>query len=740
MNKFFIHTVILLLFFTSAHAQSMFTGKIIDKKTKEPIESAALKFADNKYVLTDKEGNFSININSTEPVLQISSIGYQAKEVQLKNNETTVIELERSTVNLLEVVVAAQGNNVKPFNSISKIDLNLRPAKSSQELLRLVPGLFIAQHQGGGKAEQIFLRGFDIDHGTDIAITVDGLPVNMVSHAHGQGYADLHFLIPETVKNIDYGTGPYYASQGNFNTAGYASFETMNKLEQNRVQVEAGQFNTIRTLGMFQLLNKTKHNAYIASEYLYSDGPFKSPQHFNRLNLLGKYNWQINSYNQLQLIASTFKSKWDASGQIPQRAVDAGIIDRFGAIDDKEGGVTSRTNISLKLKSNKKNLNISNQLYYSSYTFDLFSNFTFFLNDPVNGDQIRQKEKRDIAGYNGSLQFKHFSKLATYTTTAGWGVRADRTYNSELSHTLNKETLLERKASGSIKEVNSFAYVNENISIRKWIINPGIRFDHFYFNYADKLNTPLPSQQKIIASPKLNIFYNYTKDLQFFFKTGKGFHSNDTRVVIQNMGKEILPAAYGTDLGIVVKPLKNLVVNASAWYLYLQQEFVYVGDEAVVEEGGRTQRLGIDFSARYQFSKKWIADINLNYAHARNLENEKGQNFIPLTPIFTSIGGISYQSKTGFNGSLRYRYIMNRPANEDNSVEAKGYFVNDLVINYTKPKYEVGLAVENLFNTKWNEAQFETTSRLRDEPAPVTELHFTPGVPFFAKLRLSIFF
>jgi hypothetical protein len=672
--------------------------------------------------------------------VQITSIGYQAKEVQLKSNEAALIELESSTVNLMEVVVAAEGSNIKSFSTISKIDLNLRPAKSAQELLRFVPGLFIAQHQGGGKAEQIFLRGFDIDHGTDIAITVDGLPVNMVSHAHGQGYADLHFLIPETVKNIDYGTGPYYASQGNFNTAGYASFETTNKLEQNRVQVEAGQFNTFRTLGMFQLLNKTKHNAYIASEYLYSDGPFKTPQHFNRLNIFGKYNWQINPYNQLQFIAAAFKSKWDASGQIPQRAVDAGIIDRFGAIDDKEGGVTSRTNISFKLKSNKTNLNISNQLYYSNYIFDLFSNFTFFLNDPVNSDQIRQKEKRDIAGYNGSLQFKHFSKLATYTTTAGWGLRADRTYNSELLHTLNKETLLARKASGSIKEVNSFAYINQNVSIGKWTINPGIRFDYFYFEYADELNTSLPSQPKTIVSPKLNIFYNYTKNFQFFFKAGKGFHSNDTRVVIQKRGKEILPAAYGTDLGIVLKPVKNLVVNTSAWYLYLQQEFVYVGDEAVVEEGGPTQRLGIDFSARYQFSKKWIADINLNYAYARNLENEKGKNFISLAPIFTSIGGISYQNKTGFNGSLRYRYIMNRPANEDNSVEAKGYFVNDLAVNYTKPKYEIGMAVENLFNTKWNEAQFETTSRLRNEPSPVTELHFTPGVPFFAKLRLVAFF
>jgi TonB-dependent Receptor Plug Domain/CarboxypepD_reg-like domain len=740
MKQLLLIITAFILYISSVSAQNIISGKLIDKKTKEPIESAALKFADDKYILTDKEGSFSINTSATETNVFITSIGYQPKQVALTSNIASIIELESGSINLMEVVVAAPSSNAKSFNTINKIDLNLRPAKSAQELLRFVPGLFIAQHQGGGKAEQIFLRGFDIDHGTDIAISVDGMPVNMVSHAHGQGYADLHFLIPETVKNIDYGTGPYYASQGNFNTAGYAAFETVNKLEQSRVQLEAGQFNTMRALGMFQLLNKTKHNAYVATEYLYSDGPFKSAQHFNRFNILGKYNWQIDQYNQLLFIASTFKSKWDASGQIPQRAVDEGIIDRFGAIDDKEGGNTSRTNISLKLKTNKTNRNISNQFYYSNYKFDLFSNFTFFLNDPVNGDQIRQKEKREIAGYNGLMQFKHFSNQASYTTTAGWGVRADRTYNSELSHTLNKETLLERKAFGSIKEINGFAFVNENISIGKWIFNPGIRIDQFYFNYADALNASLPSQQKTIASPKLNIFYNYTKDLQFFFKAGKGFHSNDTRVVVQNNGKQILPAAYGTDLGVVWKPIQNLVINTAAWYLYLQQEFVYVGDEAVVEEGGRTQRLGVDFSARYQFSKKWIADINLNYAHARNIENKKGENYIPLAPVFTSVGGISYQNKDGFNGSLRYRYIKDRAANEDNSVQAKGYFVSDLSVNYSKRKYEIGLAVENLFNTKWNEAQFETTSRLRDEPVEVTELHFTPGVPFFARLRFSIFF
>jgi hypothetical protein len=740
MNKNFIQTILFLFIVLSAAAQNRIAGKLVDKKTKEPIEAAAVNAGNQSYILTDKEGSFELTTDVTEINITITCIGYAPKQVQLRNNEIRVIELESSTVNLTEVVVSAQASSLKPYNLISKIDLNLRPTKSSQELLRLVPGLFIAQHQGGGKAEQIFLRGFDIDHGTDISITVDGMPVNMVSHAHGQGYADLHFLIPETVKNIDYGTGPYYASQGNFNTAGYASFETINQLEKNTVQLEAGRFHTFRTLGMFQLLNKNKHKAYIASEYLYSDGPFKSKQHFNRFNTLVKYNWQINNYNNLQLIASTFSSRWNASGQIPQRAVDAGIIDRFGAIDDKEGGTTARTNFSIQLKSAKNQTRVTNQFYYSRYSFDLFSNFTFFLNDPINGDQIRQKEQREIAGYNGSVTVKHFTNKVTFTTTAGWGIRADKTNNSELSRTLNKTTVLERKALGNIHEVNSFGYMNEAISVGKFMINPSVRVDHFYFRYQDQLTASVPTKQRIIASPKLNIFYNYNSHLQFFIKTGKGFHSNDTRVVVQNNDKQTLPAAYGFDAGAVWKPFKNLVLNATAWYLYLQQEFVYVGDEGIVEEGGRTQRLGVDINARYQLSKKWLADVNLNYALPRSIDADKGQNHIPLAPTFTSIGGISYQSKEGLNGSLRYRYIMNRPANEDNSIRANGYFINDLALNYTKRNYEIGLVVENLFNIKWNEAQFETTSRLQNEPTEVTELHFTPGMPFFAKLKLSISF
>ncbi len=228
--------------------------------------------------------------------------------------------------------------------------------------------------------------------------------------------------------------------------------------------------------------------------------------------------------------------------------------------------------------------------------------------------------------------------------------------------------------------------------------------------------------------------------MQLFVKTGKGFHSNDTRVVVANDGHQILPAAYGSDLGFIVKPTKNIILNAAAYYLYLQQEFVYVGDDGNIEPSGRTRRIGLDIIARYQITTNIFANANLNFTKPRSIDDLKGEDHIPLAPTFTSTGGIFYKKKQGFNGGMTYRYIKDRPANEDNSIIAQGYFLLDGSINYTKPKYEIGLALENILNTEWNEAQFATESRLLSEPASVTELNFTPGIPFFIRAKFAVFF
>lgn len=726
-------------------------GRVVDKQTKEPLELAYVRWNNNQQqgITTNKQGYFTLTGTSAvtdTTSLVVSFIGYHSQHIKTgRHTNNVMVEMEKGPVNLQEIVITPQSGSAS-FHTISKIDLNLQPARSAQDILRTVPGLFIGQHQGGGKAEQLFLRGFDIDHGTDINISADGIPVNMVSHAHGQGYADLHFLIPELIGNIDYGKGPYYTQYGNLATAGYVSLQTVNTLDKSMVKIEGGQFNTIRSVVTIDLLsNQLKQkgtSAYIAAEGLYSDGPFVSPQHFNRGNLFAKFNTLLGANNKLSVIASTFTSDWDASGQIPERAVKSGLISRFGAIDNTEGGYTSRTNASAKLTSYINDHSTwENQVYYSHYNFSLHSNFTFFLKDTVNGDQIRQRETRDIMGYES--KFTHATSLGAWNwqSMVATGLRNDITHNTELSHTVNRNTVLAYMQLGDITETNAWAFIDETLQKDRWQVNIGARLDYLHFHYTDKLTTgQLPDQQKYTVSPKLNLQYTINNKTQLYFKTGKGFHSNDTRVVVFNKGYNILPAAWGADWGVLLKPTPRLLINAAAWWLYLQQEFVYVGDEGVVEPSGKTRRMGIDVSGRYQFTNWLFADVNINLAKPRSLDAAKGENYIPLAPTATSTGGLNWQFKNGINGSIRYRYMHNRPANEDNSVIAKGYTVTDLTVNYTQKKYAIGLVIENLLNVQWNETQFYTTSRLKNEPAPVSEINFTPGTPFFAKAKLAIFF
>jgi len=281
-------------------------------------------------------------------------------------------------------------------------------------------------------------------------------------------------------------------------------------------------------------------------------------------------------------------------------------------------------------------------------------------------------------------------------------------------------------AYGNISEANASAYINETFRFSAKIsMNTGIRFDQFINHYSDHLKSDsLFKATAAIISPKISFYYHKNNSTQFYLNLGKGFHSNDTRVCVIENGRRALPPAYSIDLGTIVKPAKNLLVQAALWYLWLNQEFVYSGDGASVEPSGKTQRTGFYFSARYEPVKSFYIDMDVNYAHGRFLDNMKGQNYIPLSPVWSSTGGITCKNKSGINGSLRYRWLGNRPANEDYTLTANGYFVNDFVLNYTKNKYELGLNINNIFNVKWKETQFDTVSRLKNEAVPVDEICF----------------
>lgn len=751
MRKYLYTIVILFLLPVIIHAQ--IKGSVVDSNTNQPVEGAVVTLNNtNQSVITDVLGRFMFKIKMNgSTAVTIDNIGYASKTFAIEAGKPNTFAISQKSVELKDVTVQAKTGDL--YKPISKTDIAMRGVSNSQEVLRIIPGIVIGQHQGGGKAEQIFLRGFDCDHGTDFRLDVDGMPINMVSHAHGQGFADSHFIIPETIESVDFKKGPYTASKGDFNTTGFVDYNTRNALANNTVKLEGGMFNTFRVLGMFNLLGqqaKAKQQSwYVATEYRYSDSYFDNPQHFNRFNLFTKYNGKLNERNYLSISATTFWSKWNASGQIPDRAVDKGVIGFYGALDPFEGGFTYRTNLNAQLVTSLNNGDlIKNQLYYSNSHFDLHTNFTFYLVDTTNGDEIRQKEARNMMGYNGSYSHTGYLGDAKLITEAGLQVRSDMTKNSELSHTIDRFTLLKRIKLGDITELNVSPYISETISFNQhFSMNAGLRFDQYYNKYNNKLagDETLPGigiykANENIVSPKLNFYYQVNNSLQFYVTTGRGFHSNDTRAVVVQHGYQVLPLAYGADFGTVFKPAKNLIINAAVWYIYLQQEFVYGGDGGDVEFSGKTKRYGFDFSGRYEPVRALYFDLDVNYAHGRSVDSPKGQNYIPLAPIWTSSAGVTYTAKNGFNGSLRYRFVGDRPGNEDYSLTAKGYFITDAVLHYTKPKYEIGLTINNILSTKWKETQFETVTRLKGEAQPVDEICFTPGTPFDARLSFSLFF
>jgi hypothetical protein len=748
-------------------AQSIIHGRVVDQTTHEPLESAVVTTHHGKTTLTDQQGNFQLSVQNPRDSLLITFVGYKpacacakdccddpncCRDGQCRHESIT---LTRQAVDMKSVTIAPSPN--ASFHTLGQVDLRLRPVNSPQDLMRLVPGLFLGEHQGGGLAEHIFFRGFDADHGSDVNVSVDGMPVNLVSHIHGQGFADLHFLIPELVSRFDYGKGPYYADHGDFTTAGYVSFHTFDVLDHNEIKLEGGQFNTGRILVKANLLSPQStlkdqpqsttqpkphpQSAWLAAEAAYTNGPFDWAQQLRRLNLFGKYNLQVSTRTRLTATFSTFESGWRSSGEIPSRAVDQHLIGRFGYIDSTQGGKTAKTTVLLKARTGLgNNWSLENLGWYTHYTFTLDYNPTYFAGDSINGDRLRQQERRDEAGYLGRLSHhQYFNNGGDLLSALGWGTRMDRIGLSSLTHVDADKIPLDTLQAGVPRENSANAWIDENYHLGRWLINAGVRLDWLGFEYRDFLNPSLPGRSKLIASPKLNVSYTFSPSLQFYAKTGRGFHSNDAKVVVGNRGMDILPAAWGADVGVNWKPVPRLILNAAVWTLLLQQEFVYNADEGTMEPGNKTRRQGIDLSARYQLTPWLFANLDVNVCKARDLQSPKGQDWLPLAVPFCSTGGLDVKLRNGLSGSIAYRYMEHRPANADNSLVAQGYFVTDMTVNYHWTKWELGLDIQNLLNTKWRETQFETFSRLRHEPAPVDDISYTPGTPFFAKLKLGFF-
>lgn len=702
-------------------------------------------------------------------------------EEDIASNSTSseeIIELDKILITGERVYSTASSRLIRDF------DLNIRPMNTAHDMIQLTPGLVIAQHAGGGKAEQIFLRGFDADHGTDVAISVDGIPVNMVSHGHGQGYADIHFAIPELVDSIDVFKGPYFARYGNFSTAGSVQFQTKDAIEGNLIKITGGQFNTQKYTGMFQLPNISENqNAYFAGQFYNTDGPVESDQDFQRFNLFGKMSIHLQETSKISLSATSFSSAWDASGQIPKRAVDSGLITRFGTIDDLEGGQTSRQNLNLVYTATKENNSqFLIQPYFSQYNFKLFSNFTFFLDDDDKGDMIEQTDDRTIFGLNSEYQFTHHISSIQLNTTFGGGFRSDDVSVS-LWHSPNRRRLKQR-VNSDIIERNLFLWTQEEIIMSpKLRFQLGLRGDYFTFNVEDHLDTlidetgTLPHAsgyaQDVMLNPKFNMVLSPINTFDLFVNFGTGFHSNDARDVVieqtisdlertltrqgfnetqinerltnmnfnrEQAGINTLPRAIGTEIGSRYRFFNRLNIGLAGWWIDLDEELVFVGDAGETEISGKSRRIGIDIEGRLQILSWLWVDADVNLSRGIFVDEPTDSNQIPLAPRTTSTGGITAIHPSGWDVSLRYRHIGDRPANEDASVTAEGYTIVNLGLSYTYGPFNYFITTENLFDVEWNEAQFDTESQLFNETEPVSEIHFTPGNPFNLQAGISFQF
>ena len=610
-------------------------------------------------------------------------------------------------------------------------DFELRPEGRPADVLRLMPGLIISQHQGGGKAEQYLIRGFDADHGTDLALFVDGLPVNLRSHAHGQGYADLHFLIPETVRAVDVLKGPYFPEYGDFDTAGAVVFLTRDGVEENTLHIAGGSFNTQRYLA---LLSPTRDalKTFIAFEGYRSDGPFEHPNGYLRFNLFAKATANIAHDMKLSVWASHYRAEWHGSGLLPSRAIRAGLIDRFGAIDPNEGGITQRTNLNVDYTWRVTDAQrLTAHAYVSYYSLSLFNDFTFFLNDPEHGDMINQRDRRLLAGFDTQYEIKSRPLGMPLTSTAGFQYRID-TPHVVLANAIQRHQV-GREQDVNIVEQSYSPFVKfDLVPAEKVRLVTGARGDIFRFEGTEHVNTTQPFQTHDVTRARPNVKASLILGpwiaTELFGNFGTGFHSNDARAVLANPGLEALPTATAYEFGFRSRALPRAEFFATYWFLDLSSELVFVGDDGTTEPRGPTHRDGVEVGVTVR-PLDWLT-LTGDFTYTRKAEFVDTGAAIPLSPIWTARAEATVRLPWGLSSSLEMRYLGDRFADEDRHFTARGYTLFNWTGRYRYRNLEAFLSVENLTDVHWREAQFFFTSRLPGEPASgVNDVHFTPGAP-----------
>jgi outer membrane receptor for monomeric catechols len=615
-------------------------------------------------------------------------------------------------------------------------EIVLQPQGRPAQILRLIPGMLAVEHSGGaGKADQYFLRGFDADHGTDVEFFTDGMPINLRSHAHGQGYTDLNFIIPETIAGLDVYKGAYLPEIGDFATAGAVNFRTRQVVQEGIAQATGGQFDTQRYLLMFSP-TKERVRTLFAGEIYGTNGPFINDNNYIRSNVLGKITGNFTGRDEISLTTTFLYSNWDGSGEIPQRAVFAGMLDRFGSVDPSEGGNTLRSTGRLNYHYDT----LSGGQFFANaygqyYRLDLFTNFTFFLNDPVNGDGFAQFDRRVI--YGGDIGYKQPGKVLGIPVqgTIGFQTRADDVHVKLGTQTTRTST--GTTVDSDVFQVSYAPFVKAEAQPISWMrLAGGLRWETFTFDVKNRCSTcaqqPSGSESSGILLPKMSMVLGPWAQTEFFVNYGEGFHSNDARSAV-TPGSSPLARALTYEVGIRSRPWgsERVELIATAWRIDLQSELVFVGDEGTTEVRGPSRRQGFEVAARGQVWGPLYVNGSFTWTDAKFRNGDA----IPLAPEYTAYGAAILQWPEGLTSQLQATYLGVRPLIEDRSIKSPSWIVFDWSQRYRLPiklphgRLEAFYFIQNLFNTEWEQAIYAFESRLRNEAAGVTDIHFVPGNP-----------
>jgi TonB family protein len=633
------------------------------------------------------------------------------------------------------LVVAQRPISAASSFAVYDRDFLLRPIGSVQDILRVTPGLVMVQHSGGGKANQYFLRGFDADHGTDLALSIDGVPINMPSHAHGQGYSDTNFIIPEAVERVEITKGPYFASQGDFATAGAVNMVTRDAFEHSSAGIGFGGSPghgepSYRALLIASPRFEGGIKATFAADIGQQNGPFDNPEKWDKYKLFNKVTIPVSKRSQVSVGEMSYGGNWHGSGQIPTRAVESKMISRFGSIDPDEGGNTARHQVWAEYKLLASDTSELKALaYVGTYRFNLFSDFTLYLRDPANGDEIEQVDRRTFYGGRLSYRVVHEIEHVLFYTTIGADARSDDIHE-ELWNTAHRVQLSAVRAN-DVHETLIGAYFNEEITPLSWLrLDLGARADALSFAVDDKLGSGDPSapvsgvdgahQFSPKASAVVTPVHADDFDLDLYANYGRGFHSNDVRGVFTTPAVTPLTRATGEEAGARARLWKRWDLAAALWNLDLTSETVWNGDNGTTAVSGATRRYGVEADTRLEITPWLAADLDVTFTHSQFSTDRENGAGLALAPKQTWSGGLSARHALGpgvARGGLRFYGIGDRPASDDGVIVAPGFTQVDLHAGYHTRRWDLALDIENLLNGEYRSAQFATVSRLQSEPA-----------------------